>query len=194
MSKLFINKTTTRHWDWLAVVLLIFIMEIAAARLVATLWTLDLSMVLLVTFLGTMLGLALGKSVYRRSWVVILAVVYGAILIPWQLGLTLDADLRWRDRLVNLWGRLDIVIQELLSKKPVTDSILFLLLMAMLFWALAVYAGVVLIREQNPWKVIIPAGIAAFVINSFDQLMLVRSLYLAVYLLVRAIYGCTTGL
>ena len=43
--------------------------------------------------------------------------------------------------------------------------------------------GVVLIREANPWKVVIPAGIAAFVINSFDQLLLVRSLYLAVYLL-----------
>ena len=55
--------------------------------------------------------------------------------------------------------------------------------MAMLFWALAVYAGIVLIREANPWKVVIPAGIAAFVINSFDQLLLVRSLYLAVYLL-----------
>ncbi len=183
MSKLILDKTSTRQWDWLSVVLLIFIMEIAAARLVATLWTLDLSLVLLVTFLGTVLGLALGKSVYRRSWVAIFAVAYGAILIPWQLGLTLDADLRWRDRLVNLWGRLDIVIEELLSRKPVTDSILFLLLMAMLFWALSVYAGVVLIREGNPWKVVIPAGIAAFVINSFDQLLLVRSLYLAVYLL-----------
>ncbi len=183
MNKLFFDKTAKRNWDWLSVILLVLIMEIAAARLVATLWTLDLNLVLLVTFLGTVLGLALGKSVYRRGWVVIIAVAYGAILIPWQLGLTLDADLRWRDRLVDLWGRLGIVIEELLTKKPVTDSILFLLLMAMLFWALAIYAGVVLIREANPWKVVIPAGIAAFVINSFDQLLLVRSLYLAVYLL-----------
>ena len=183
MNKLLFDKTSKRNWDWLSVVLLILIMEIAAARLVATLWTLDLNLVLLVTFLGTILGLVLGKSVYHRGWVVIIAVAYGVILIPWQLGFTLDADLRWRDRLVDLWGRLGIVIQELLTKKPVTDSILFLLLMAMLFWALAVAAGVVLIREANPWKVVIPAGIAAFVINSFDQLLLVRSLYLAVYLL-----------
>ena len=68
-------------------VLLILIMEIAAARLVATLWTLDLNLVLLVTFLGTLLGLALGKSVYRRGWVVIIAVAYGAILDPLAAGI-----------------------------------------------------------------------------------------------------------
>jgi transglutaminase-like putative cysteine protease len=183
MSGIFFNKTIKRNWDWLSVVLLILVMEIAAARLVATLWTLDLNLILLVTFLGTVLGLTLGSSTYRRFWVIILAAVYGAILIAWQLGLTLESDLRWRDRLINLWGRLDIVINELVTKKPVTDNLLFLLLMATLFWVVAVYAGFVLVREANPWKVVIPAGIVAFVINSFDALLLVRSLYLAVYLL-----------
>jgi transglutaminase-like putative cysteine protease len=183
MNKLLFDKTITRKWDWVSVFLLILIMEIAAARLVVTLWTLELNLVLLVTFLGTVLGLALGISVYRRLWVIILAAAYGAILIPWQLGLTLDADLRWRDRLINLWGRLNVVIQEIITKKPVTDSLLFLLLMAILFWTLAIYAGFILVREANPWKVVIPAGIAVFVINSFDQLLLVRSLWLAVYLL-----------
>jgi transglutaminase-like putative cysteine protease len=183
MSKLFFDKTVKRNWDWLSVILVIFTMEIAVARLVATLWTKELSLVLVVTFLGTVLGLALGVSKYRRFWVIFIALAYGAILIPWQLGLSLESKMRWNDRLINLWGRLNVVIQELLTKKPVTDSLLFILLIAVLFWVLAVYAGFILIREANPWKVVIPAGLAAFVINSFDQLLLVRSLYLAVYLL-----------
>lgn len=183
MIKLFFDKTVKRNWDWLSVILVILTMEIAAARLVATLWTKELSLVLVVTFLGTLLGLALGVSKYRRFWVILIAAAYGAILIPWQLGLALESKMRWNDRLINLWGRLNVVIQELLTKKPVTDSLLFILLMAVLFWVLVVYAGFILIRETNPWKVVIPAGIAAFVINSFDQLLLVRSLYLAVYLL-----------
>jgi transglutaminase-like putative cysteine protease len=183
MSKLFFDKTVRRNWDWVSVVLVILTMEIAAARLVATLWTLELNLILLVTFLGTILGLTFGISTYRRLWVIILAIAYGVILIPWQLGLTLDADLHWRDRLINLWGRLNVVIQEVITKKPVTDSLLFLLSMAILFWVLALFAGFILVREANPWKVVIPAGITAFVINSFDQLMLVRSLWLAVYLL-----------
>jgi transglutaminase-like putative cysteine protease len=183
MSKLDISKTNHRVWDWLSVILLIIILQIAAARLVATLWTLDLNLVMVVTLLGTILGLALGKSVFNRFWVFVLVVVYGSILIPWQLGLILDSDINWHDRLINLWGRLSMVIQELLTRRPITDNLLFLLLMAILFWALSTYAGIVLLREVNPWKVILPGGIAAFVIHSFDPLLAVRSLYLAVYLL-----------
>jgi hypothetical protein len=132
--------------------------------------------------IGTLLGLALGKSIFKRFWVVILAGLYGVILIPWQLGLTLEVDTTWRDRLGILWVRLEVVIQELLTRKPVTDNILFLLLMAMLFWSLSVYVGVVLLREANPWKVIIPGGISILVIHSFDPLLISRSWYLAIYL------------
>ncbi len=177
------KKTKNHIWDLLAVILMIIIMQIAAARLVATLWTLDLNLVLVVTLFGSILGITLGVSVFGRLWSFILAVAYGIILIPWQLGLTLDSDVTWRNRLIILWGRLDTVIQELATKQPVTDNLLFLLLMAMLFWAISTYAGIVLLREANPWKVVIPGGITAFVINSFDPILSVRTLYLAFYLL-----------
>jgi len=177
-----INKTNIRWGDWLSAILLIITMQIAAARLVATLWTKDLTMVHVITLLGTILGLALGKSIFKRFWVVFFAVCYGIILIPWQLGLILDVDTTWLDRLGILGVRLGAVLQELLAQKPVTDNILFLLLMAMLFWSLTIYAGVVLLREANPWKVIIPGGITIFVIHSFDPLLVSRSWYLAFYL------------
>lgn len=101
MKQLFFDKTIKRNWDWLSVILLILTMEVAAARLVATLWTKELSLVLVVTFLGTVLGLALGASKYRRLWVILLATAYGVIIIPWQLGITLESKMRWNDRLIN---------------------------------------------------------------------------------------------
>src|SRR4030042_3761411 len=125
MRRLFVTQTNTRVWDWLSVVLLITILQVAAARLVATLWTLDLNLVMVITFLGTILGLTLGKSIFNRFWVFVLAVAYGAVLIPWQIGLTLDPDLPWSARLNNMWGRLDVVIEELITRRPVTDNILF---------------------------------------------------------------------
>ena len=182
MSNLPAKKTNLRWGDWLSAILLIIIMQIAAARLVATQWTKDLPLVQAITLIGTILGLALGKSIFKRFWVVFLAVCYGIILIPWQLGLTLNVETSWRDRLGILSVRLQVVLQELLTRKPVTDSILFLLLMALLFWSLTIYAGVVLLREANPWKVILPGGIAIFVIHSFDPLLVSRSWYLAFYL------------
>ncbi len=182
MSNLPAKKTNVRWGDWLSAILLIIILQIAAGRLVATLWTKDLTLVQVTTLIGTLLGLALGKSIFKRIWVVFLAVSYGIILIPWQLGLTLDIEATWRERLQVLGVRLDVVLQELLTRKPVTDNILFLLLMAILFWSLSVYAGLVLLREANPWKVIIPGGITVFVIHSFDPLLVSRSWYLAIYL------------
>ncbi len=182
MDKPAIKNANVRWGDWLSAILLIIIMQIAAARLVATQWTKDLPLVQAVTMIGTILGLALGKSIFKRFWVVFLAMCYGIILIPWQLGLTLNVETTWLDRLGILGVRLEVVLQELLTRKPVTDNILFLLLMAMLFWSLTIYAGVVLLREANPWKVIIPAGITIFVIHSFDPLLVSRSWYLAFYL------------
>jgi transglutaminase-like putative cysteine protease len=182
MDKPAINNSNFRWGDWLSAILLIIIMQIAAARLVATQWTKDLTLVQVITLIGTLLGLTLGKSVFKRFWVIFLAACYGIILIPWQLGLTLAVDTSWRDRLGILGVRLEVVLQELLTRKPVTDNILFLLLMAMLFWSLTIYAGVVLLREANPWKVIIPGGITIFVIHSFDPLLVSRSWYLAFYL------------
>lgn len=177
-----IQQEKNRWMDWLSSIFLIFILQIAAARLVATQWTKNLSLVQLIALFGTILGLALGKSIFRRGWVIFLAFSYGIILIPWQLGLTLDVDTTWLDRLQILQSRLAAVLEELLTRKPVTDNILFLLLMAILFWSLAVYTSVVLVRQANPWKVIIPGGITAFVIHSFDPLLVSRSWYLAFYL------------
>lgn len=182
MSNLPVKKANIRWGDWLTALLLIIIMQISAARLVATKWTKELNLVQVITFSGTILGLALGKSIFKRFWVIVLAIAYGSILIPWHFGLTLEPELKWRERLINLWGRLEFVIQEIFTKKPVTDNLLFILLMAILFWALTIYAGYILLREGNPWKVIIPGGIAAFVIHSFDPLLVSRSWYLAFYL------------
>ena len=182
MSYLPANKENIRWGDGLSAALLIIIMQIAAGRLVATRWTEDLHLIQVIELFGTILGLALGKSNFKRFWVVFLAIAYGLILIPWQIGLTLEREIEWIDRLVNLWGRLGYVFQELLTRKPVSDNLLFLLLMAILFWSLSVYAGYILQREGNPWKVIIPGGIAALVIHSYDPLLVSRSWYIAFYL------------
>ena len=182
MSGLPTNNENTRRADWLSAILLIICIQIAAGRLVATRWTEDLHLVQVIALFSTLLGLALGKSIFRRFWVLFLAVAYGLILIPWQIGLTLEPEIEWRIRLLNLWGRLGIVVNELLARKPVTDNLLFLLIMAILFWSLSVYAGFILRRNGNPWKVVIPGGIAALVIHSYDPLLVSRSWYLAFYL------------
>ncbi|MGE5123528.1 MAG: transglutaminase-like domain-containing protein [Acidobacteriaceae bacterium] len=182
MNSSLVKKANIHRWDWLSAILLIIIMQISAARLAATLWTRNLDVVEFVTLLGTILGLALGKSIFRRFWVILLSIFYGIVVIPWQLSLPLDSDLTYSERMVILWERLQLVIKELVTRNPITDSLLFLTLMSLLFWVLAIYSAVALARDDNPWKVILPGGVAAFVIHSFDPLLVSRSWYLAFYL------------
>src|SRR4030042_4720940 len=141
MSNLPANKENIRWGDGLSAALLIIIMQIAAGRLVATRWTEDLHLIQVIALFGTILGLALGKSNFKRFWVLFLALAYGLILIPWQIGSTMEHEIEWRDRLINLWGRLSFIFQDFFTGKSVTDNLLFLLLMSILFWSLSVYAG-----------------------------------------------------
>src|SRR4030065_1292960 len=118
MSDLPTDKVYIRWGDWMTAALLIIMMQIAAGRLVATLWTKDLHLVQVIALIGTILGLALGKSISKHPWPVFIAIAYGSIVIPWQIGLTLDPEIKWRERLINLWGRLGVVIQDLLCSQP----------------------------------------------------------------------------
>jgi transglutaminase-like putative cysteine protease len=168
-----------RWWDWSSAILLLLILQIAATRLVATKWTDDLSLIPIVTLIGTLLGLALGQSIFSRKIVLLFTVAYAVCIIPWQLGLTMEAGIGWVERLLSLWGRLVVVAQELVQGETITDNILFLLLMAVVFWCVAIYTGFTLDRNAHTWRVVLPSGLATFIIHTFDPLLASRSWYLA---------------
>jgi transglutaminase-like putative cysteine protease len=179
------TKTTiseVRWWDPLAALLLIVMLLTASMRLVATRWTEDLSLVQTVTVIGGCFGIALGYSKFSRRVVFVMGLVYTAFFVPWQLGAVYSSKVLWSERLDSISGRLEVIFNELLRRDPITDNILFLFLMAILFWVLALHAGYTLTRYGNAWRVITPLGLATFIIHTFDPLLIRRSWYLAFYL------------
>ncbi len=177
-----VTKNLTRWWDLQAAILGLVVVQVAAARLVATKWTDHLSLPQVIGLIGIVLGLALGQSIFSRTVSGLLAIAYGICIIPWQIGLTLDPGIGWVERLQSLWGRLSIVLQELIQQDAITDNILFLLLMALVFWTVAVYAGFTLARYAHAWRVVLPVGLTIIIIHSFDPLLSSRAWYLAFYL------------
>ena len=77
-----------------------------------------------------------------------------------------------------------VPLDQIFQQRPVTDNLFFNLLMASLFWALSVYAGYSLTRSGNPWKAIIPAGVAILVIQTYDPYIQNRTWFLAGYIFV----------
>lgn len=179
---LIIDRVEASRWgDVTAAFFLIVALFTAASRLEATNWANDLSIIPYLVILGTIAGIALGQSQFRTGLVILFGFVYGIFFISWQIGVTLDDQLPWKERLLALSSRAGHVVSQLISQRSVTDSILFVLVMAILFWWLSLAAGYTLTRRGNVWMAILPAGLAVFTIHYFDQFVARRSLYLAVF-------------
>jgi transglutaminase-like putative cysteine protease len=172
-----------RWWDPLSALLLICALLTAATRLVVTRWTSELFVVQTVVFLGVLLGMALGQSRFSPRVVFWLVLGYTIVILPWQLGMTVSPDLEWRLRLLVLYQRLNSTIKLLTVGRPVEDNILFVSLMASLFWGLSLHAGYSLTRYGAPWRVVLPTGLGLLVIQSYDPFLVRRAWFLAAYLL-----------
>ncbi|MFO7625078.1 MAG: transglutaminase-like domain-containing protein [Anaerolineales bacterium] len=177
------SQSEVRWWDPLAAVLLICVLLTAAARLIVTQWTDGLDLVRTLAVLGAILGLVLGQTRFSPRTAVFFGVVYGIFLIPWQLGLTLAEDILWKERVITLSSRLGATLEELLRSKAVSDNILFLFLMACVYWGFSLHAGYTLTRHANAWRAALPIGFTAMIIQAYDPLLTRRAGFLAALLL-----------
>lgn len=175
-------KLHTRWWDPLAASFLLAAMFFSASRLNATQWVPHLSLILSLAILGLGLGFALGQSIFSPRLSMLLAALYGMIAILWRLGVELGKGILWLDRLASLYQRLFYSLVILFRREPVEDPLLFILLMAILYWSLGVHAGYVLVRFGNPWRATLPAGIAALTTQIADPYPTTRAWLLAIYL------------
>jgi transglutaminase-like putative cysteine protease len=156
-----------RWWDWLSGLLLAAVLLTIASRLEATRWTTNLNITQFLILLGALLGLALGRSRFGPRLVAFLALAYGVIIVPWQLGLLQGSGITWEDRLNVMGSRINLIVTQVADKQNITDSFLFLIMMAVLFWFLGVYAGYALTRYAEPWRMLLPTGLTLFVIQYY---------------------------
>lgn len=176
------GKPEMRWWDGPAALLLLLTLLTAAGRLVATRWTDDLFQAQTLVFLGALAGLALGQSRFRPPMALFFAIAYGLFFVPWHLGQTVPDQRTWADRLTVLSDRLQVSWVQLASQQDVEDPLLFLALMDILSWGIGGWAGYTLTRRGDPWRAVLPAGIAALVVQAYDPYPPSRAGIIALYL------------
>jgi transglutaminase-like putative cysteine protease len=184
------DRESPRWWDWLTAGLLFIAMQVAAGRLLATNWIPLLVYVeVLVTF-GVILGLALGKSLFSRRVVILLAIGYTLIILPWQLSQATEDAVSWVERLGSLGGRLIYSLAQVSSRQPADDFILFLTFISILFWMISVFSAYSLIRHGNILAAVLPGGLAIIILQTYDWAVPQRIWYLGIYLfLALFLYG-----
>lgn len=164
--------------------LIVFLMLwVAALRLWATDWTEDLQRIELLVMTGCLLGGMLGLSIFSGGVVRWLAFMYSVIILPWQMGLTIEGEkLLWADRLRILADRFVHNARIFAENRPVEDSILFLVAMVLLFWLISLMASYQLVRHRRPWVALAVAGLALVLIEYYHNFRSSASLLTALFL------------
>ena len=170
-------------WDWLAAGLLLATLVFSSARLAATQWTEHLLGIQLLALLACLAGLALGRSLFPRWLAALYGFAFATFFIPWQLGLTITEATNWSERLRILAGKLGLAVGQVLRAENASEPILFLVFIALLFWAFGLYAGHRLTRYADPWGACLPFCALAIVFQTFDYQFPLRAWYLAATLL-----------
>ncbi|MFZ6027191.1 MAG: transglutaminase-like domain-containing protein [Chloroflexota bacterium] len=160
---------TTRWWDWFAAALLVLAIFTAVLRLAATKWTPELPVVQVVALLGVVLGLALGYSRFSGLLSFGLAWAYGLFIVAWQISSKSPGSLSWAERFLHVGERVQNVLHQIATGDVITDSVIFIIFMSVLFWLLSASAGYRLSRHGSSWQAFLPTGIVLFVIHFYHN-------------------------
>ncbi len=185
------SEKTRPAFDWLTLFLLITLILVAAWTITMTDWADFLGLIPLVGFLGVLAGAGLARSSFRPPLAAFFALIYGLFIVGWQLGTTMDQALVWRSRIFSLLGRLWVYLRVIVNGEVNDDPLMFVVLMALLFWFLGSFGAWRIFRRASAWSAILLAGVTIFLVIYFYlgstklDLFLAGFIFLALILAVR---------
>jgi transglutaminase-like putative cysteine protease len=175
------KRAPVRFSDFPSAAVLILLLLSVAQRLYATEWAPGLEISLFLTFFGTMLGLALGLSRFKRGGILWLSLGYSVSFIPLLAGWIFYQKTPWLERMLNLGGRLGYSISLFFHTQPVPDTILFVIFTGLGLWIISIIAGYSLMRKADFISAVLPAGIVLVIIQLYDSKVGARMLILAFF-------------
>lgn len=162
------ENTARRWWDLPSALLLVTALFLAGTRLQITHWTQSLDQVSGLLLLAGILGLLLGLSKFKPSIAFLMAVLYSLALIPWRLVSGYTEAITWNERLADYLNRIIQSTHQFFINQPVDDPVLFIVLMAILYWSMGILAGYLLTRKGNPVIPVVILGLAVFLIEHYQ--------------------------
>ncbi len=155
-----------RWWDFPSTIFLAVALLLCSGRLSSSGWAEELGRTNLLVVIGFGIGLLLGLSSFKPRLAGLFGFLYTLFFIPWQLLIPIPSVRPWADRLLALTERVYYNIQQLAANQPLSDPILFLASMYLLFWLLGLFGGYQLTRYARPWVSLIIAGIGLLIMEN----------------------------
>ncbi len=177
------NSLVKRWWDPWVAVFSVAAVVLVGARLWATEWTGNLHTLMFLAFFAGVAGLALGVAQFSPLTIAIFSLVYGAYYSTWLFGTTLEKNLTWHERIVNILGwRLQNAVLQFFRGETVADPILFLTLMAVIIWLISFLTTFIIVRKGAVWPVLVTLIVSLFIIGHYDQNSAYNTSFLMIFL------------
>jgi len=157
---------------------------VAAMTLPVANWTDDLGLVPVVAAVGLLLGALLVASRFTGMGATALGIGYGGVVVLWQMTRTLDPGMAWRERVLDLARRVGVYVSVVISGEPSQDALMFVLAMAIVFWAIAAFGTWWCFRRGGVWLPVLLPGVAVFLNVYYYRFGTRLQPYLPVYLLI----------
>jgi len=171
------KSRSAREWDFPAAAFLFTALFLSATRLVATKWTSGLEIIVTLTTLGVVLGMALGVSRFRVLNASLLAFGYSIVILPWVIGAEFYKQIPWLERMTGILGRLQVSFELFFQKKPVDDTLLFVMMIALLYWCVSILAGYQWSRHENFVGALLPTWVLLILIQVYDNIQYNRIIF-----------------
>jgi len=150
-----------RSLDWV-MVLLVSVVVFSPAMAIATAnWTDNLEMLWSAALFGMAAGVLISVSRFRSLTAHLLSLIYGVVGVGYLVTSPME-HLSLRQKILDLYGRVSYWIGVALKGGTGRDSIMFVLLLALLFWWIGYLAIWNTVRQQRIWRALIPSGVALF--------------------------------
>ncbi len=177
------NRKPARLWDFPSAALVLLVILTVDQRLMSTHWAAGLGSAVVLSLIGVILGLAIGFSQFQRGTVFWFSFGYSIAIVILVLGWILYPGVAWGDRVANLGYRLTQSLGLFLTGKPVKDTLMFVIFIALVFWSTGLLAGYALTRFGSFSGAAIPAGVVLVIIQLYVEGKTGNETLLAVYVL-----------
>ena len=177
------NRVRAQFWDFPAVLLPVLILLTVSQRLNATHWTDGLGSTVILSLVGFVLGMVFGFSQFKRGAVFWLSLGYSVPIVILVLDRVLDHWTSWTERAADLSNRLFYSLALFTTGRPVKDTVLFIVFIALVFWIIGLISGFAISRFKNFTGAVLPAGIVMVIIQLYDPANKINNFFLASFML-----------
>jgi hypothetical protein len=153
------EQTYTPAVDWLSLLLLVMTLLSVAWSVNAAGWANGLYVLQAMVVGGALLGFALSHSRWNGFVAFLHALVTGLAWITFWVSRLLASDFGPRERVYQLFAGVALWVQRVVQGASGTGSLIFVLLLAIVSWWMAVATAWARFRRRSAWQAIVPVGI-----------------------------------